>query len=306
MVEDDTAGDPMNDKKWVRRTVRQIRKALKKQGYHLSRSTVWRLLKQLGYALRSNCKRFTGADQPERDRQLRYIGRVKQLFVAAGYPVISVDTKKKELIGNFKNAGRLWRQQADEVNVHDFRQEAVAKAVPYGIYDLVHNQGYVYVGTSADTAEFAVEAIVRWWTDPGRPRFAKEDKVLILCDAGGSNGYRLRLWKHQLQTRLADALGVEVMVCHYPTGASKWNPIEHRLFSYISLNWAGQPLRSLQLMLNYIRGTTTETGLKVKAFLVDQVFEKGRQISTQEMARLNLLRRRVCPKWNYVIRPRSA
>jgi len=304
VVEDDTAGDPMNDKKWVRRTVRQIRKALKKQGYNLSRSTVWRLLKQWGYALHSNRKRFTGADQPERDRQLRYIRRVKQLFVAAGYPVISVDTKKKELIGNFKNGGRLWRQQADEVNVHDFRQEAVAKAVPYGIYDLVHNQGYVYVGTSADTAEFAVEAIVRWWTDPQRPRFAREDKVLILCDAGGSNGYRLRLWKHQLQTRLADALGVEVMVCHYPTGASKWNPIEHRLFSYISLNWAGQPLRSLQLMLNYIRGTTTETGLTVKAFLVEGVFEKGRHISTKEMARLNLLRRPVCPHWNYVIRPR--
>lgn len=296
----------MNDKKWVRRTVRQIRKVLKKQGYHLSRSTVWRLLKQLGYALRSNYKRFTGADQPERDRQLRYIRRVKGLFVAAGYPVISVDTKKKELIGNFKNGGRVWRHHPDEVNVHDFRQDAVAKAVPYGIYDLVHNQGYVYVGTSADTAEFAVEAILRWWTDPDRPRFAKEDKVLILCDAGGSNGYRLRLWKQQLQTRLADALGVEVMVCHYPTGASKWNPIEHRLFSYISLNWAGQPLRSLQLMLNYIRGTTTETGLQVKSFLIERLFEKGRKISAQEMARLNLVRRRVCPQWNYVIRPRPA
>jgi Rhodopirellula transposase DDE domain len=306
LVEDETAGDPMTDKKWVRRTVRQIRKALKKQGYQLSRSTVWRLLKQLGYRLRANRKRFTGTDQPQRDRQMRYISRVKRLFMAAGYPVISVDTKKKELIGNFKNAGRVWRQQAEEVNAHDFRQAAVAKAVPYGLYDLRHNQGYVYVGTSADTAEFAVEAIVRWWTDPQRPRFAREDQLLILCDAGGSNGYRLRLWKQQLQTRLADALGLTVMVCHYPTGASKWNPIEHRLFSYISLNWAGQPLRSLQTMLNYIRGTTTATGLKVKAYLVEQVFAKGRKISTQEMARLNLVRRRVCPHWNYVIRPRLA
>jgi hypothetical protein len=296
----------MTDKKWVRRTVRQIRKALKKQGEQLSRSTVWRLLKQLGYALRSNHKRFTGADHPERDRQLRYIERVKRLFMRAGCPVISVDTKKKELIGNFKNAGRRWRQQADEVNAHDFRQDAVARAVPYGLYDLTHNQGYVYVGTSADTAEFAVEAIVRWWHDPDRPRFAREDTLLILADAGGSNGYRLRLWKQQLQTRLADALGLAVMVCHYPTGASKWNPIEHRLFSYISLNWAGQPLRSLETMLNYIRGTTTKTGLRVKAFLIEQVFEKGRKISTSEMASLNLVRRRICPAWNYIISPRLA
>lgn len=296
----------MTDKKWVRRTVRQIRKALKKQGERLSRSTVWRLLKQLGYALRSNYKRFTGAGHPERDRQLRYIERVKRLFMRAGYPVISVDTKKKELIGNFKNAGRCWRQQADEVNAHDFRQEAMARAVPYGLYDLTHNQGYVYVGTSADTAEFAVEAIVRWWHDPERPRFAREDKVLILADAGDSNGYRLRLWKQQLQTRLADALGLEVMVCHYPTGASKWNPIEHRLFSYISLNWAGQPLRSLETMLNYIRGTSTKTGLQVKAFLIEQVFEKGRKISNSEMDSLHLGRRRICPAWNYIIRPRLA
>jgi hypothetical protein len=304
VVEDDTAGDPMTDKKWMRRTVRQIRKALNKQGYALSRSTVWRLLKQLGYRLRANCKRFTGADHPDRDRQLRYIARVKRLFLAAGYPVISVDTKKKELIGNFKNGGRLWRRQADEVNVHDFGQDASAKAVPYGIYDLLHNLGYLYVGTSADTAEFAVEAIRRWWLDPDRPRFCREDKVLILCDAGGSNGYRLRLWKQQLQSQLADALGLEVMVCHYPTGASKWNPIEHRLFSYISLNWAGQPLRTLPTMLNYIRGTTTETGLKVKAFLIEREFEKGRKISAQQMASLDLVRRPVCPAWNYLIRPR--
>lgn len=296
----------MSDKKWVRRTVRQMRKALKKQGYELSRSTVWRLLKKLNYELRANRKRFTGPPHPERDRQMRYIARVKRLFLAGGYPVISVDTKKKELIGNFKNPGRSWGRAPDEVNAHEFSQDALAKAVPYGLYDLAHNLGYVYVGTSADTPEFAVEAIVRWWTDDTRPRFAREDKLLILCDAGGSNGYRPYLWKQQLQERLADQLGIEVMVCHYPTGASKWNPVEHRLFSYISLNWAGKPLRTLEIMLGYIRDTTTEVGLKVKAFLIERTFEKGIKVSPEQRASLNLVRRRICPAWNYIIKPRPA
>jgi len=296
----------MSDKQWVRCTVRQMRKRLKKKGYELSRSTVWRLLKQLNYSLRANRKAFTGPPHPDRDRQFSYIRRVKNLFMAAGHPVISVDTKKKELIGNFKNPGRTWGRQAELVNVHDFPSDALCRAVPYGIYDLKHNLGYIYVGTSADTAQFAVEALVRWWQQPDRPTFPNEDKLLILCDGGGSNGYRLRLWKQQLQERLADQLGLEVMVCHYPTGASKWNPIERRLFSYISLNWAGKPLRSLETMLGYIRDTTTETGLKVKAFLVNQVFKKKIKVLDQEMATLNLVRRKVCPNWNYVIKPRYA
>lgn len=293
----------MSEKKWLRRTVRQIRGALKKQGYGLSRSTVWRLLKKLNYSLHANRKRFTGSPHPSRDQQMRYIARVKQLFLAAGHPVISVDTKKKELIGNFKNPGRIWGRQPEEVNAHDFAQAATAKAVPYGLYDLVHNEGYVYVGTSADTAELAVEAIVRWWTDPDRPRFRDESKVLILCDAGGSNGYRSRLWKQQLQARLADQLGLEVMVCHYPTGASKWNPVEHRLFSYISLNWAGKPLRTLETMLGYIRETTTETDLKVKAFLLEREFAKGIKVPDAVMDSLNLVPRPICPYWNYIIGP---
>jgi hypothetical protein len=231
---------------------------------------------------------------------------VKRLFQARGHPIISVDAKKKELIGNFKNAGRAWGQHDTVVNVHDFLGDALGRAVPYGIYDLQHNQGYVYVGTSADTSEFAVEAIYRWWTDPDRPTFPDESRLLILSDAGGSDGCRFRLWKQQLQVQLADRLGIEVMVCHYPTGASKWNPIEHRLFSYISLNWAGQPLRSLDKMLGYIRGTTTTAGLTVKAFLLDRVYEKGIKISDQEMKALNLHRRRICPTWNYVIKPRGA
>ena len=268
--------------------------------------TVRRLLKTSGYSLKANRKRRTGPPHPDRGRQFRYIQRVKRLFLTAGRPVISVDAKKKELIGDFKNPGRAWCQQAEQVNVHDFRQDAVGRAVPYGIYDLRHNEGYVVVGTSAETSEFAVDAICSWWEDETRPSFPDESKLLILSDAGGSDGCRYRLWKKQLQERLADRLGIEVMVCHYPTGASKWNPIEHRLFSYISLNWAGQPLRSFETMLAYIRGTKTEAGLIVKALLIDRVYETGIKVSAREIKALNLQRRRVCPNWNYILKPRSA
>ncbi len=296
----------MGGQKWVRRSLSQLRTALQGQRYHISRTTIRRLLKKLGYSLKANRKRFTGPPHPDRDRQFRYIERGKKLFLAAGHPVVSVDAKKKELIGNFKNPGPTWCRQADEVNAHDFRQDAIARAVPYGSYDLKHNWGYVYVGTSAETSAFAVDAICMWWQDQDRPTFPDESKLLILSDAGGSDGCRFRLWKKQLQERLADRLGIEVMVCHYPTGASKWNPIEHRLFSYISLNWAGKPLRSIGLMLGYIRDTTTKTGLKVKAFLVDREYKKGVKVSDKEMAALNLVRRSICPNWNYLIRPRCA
>jgi transposase len=305
LLADETAGDPMSERKWLRRTVRYLKKRLKKAGYLLSRSTVWRLLKELGYTLQGNRKAESGPPHPDRDRQFRYIQRVKKLFAQAGHPVISVDSKKKELIGNFNNPGRRWKRQAERVKVHDFRPKGGIRAVPYGIYDLVHNRGFVYIGISADTAEFAVEALVRWWQLPDRPTFADETKLLILCDGGGSNGYRLRLWKQQLQQRLADQLGLAVMVCHYPTGASKWNPIEHRLFSYISLNWAGQPLRSLKKMLALIGDPVTETGLRVKAFLLEGEFKTKIKVSDRQMAALNLPRRKLCPNWNYMIKPRS-
>jgi len=266
--------------------------------------TIGRLLKGLDYSLKSNRKRFTGPPHPDRDRQFRYIRRVTQLFLAAGHPVISVDGKKKELIGNFANAGQAWCREPEEVNVHDFRQDAVGRAAPYGIYDLRHNLGCVAVGTSAETPQFTVDAIAWWWTLDDRPHFPNEEKMLILCDAGGGNGYRPRLWKKQIQEQLADRFGIEVMVCHYPTGASKWNPVEYRLFSPISLNWAGKPLRSFDIMLAYIQGTTTATGLEVKACLLDQEYETGIKVSNKEMAALNLVRRRVCPNWNYVIKPR--
>ena len=300
------AGDPMSEKKWTRSSLRQLSKALVKDGYQIGRMTVRRLLKKLGYSLKANRKQHSGPPHPDQDCQFRYIRRVKQLFLANGHPVISVDAKKKELIGDFKNPGQAWCQQAEEVNVHDFPQDAVGRAVPYGIYDLCHNEGYVYVGNSPDTSEFAVDAICQWWEAEDRPTFPDESKLLILSDAGGSDGCRFRLWKKLLQEKLADRLGIEVMVCHYPTGASKWNPIEHRLFSYISMNWAGKPLRSFEKMLGYIRGTTTEAGLKVKAFLIDRVYEKGIKVSNQEMKALNLQRRRVCPTWNYTIKPRCA
>jgi Rhodopirellula transposase DDE domain len=252
LVAGETAGDPMSGKKWLRRDLRQLSRALHKGGVTVSHVTVRRLLKQQNYSLKSNRKEHSESSE-ERDLQFRYIERVKRLFIRAGHPVISVDAKKKELIGNFNNPGQSWKREPEKVDTHNFPSDAIAKATPYGIYDVLHNLGYVYVGISADTPEFAVDAIHRWWQRRDRPRFAHENKLLILCDAGGSNGYRKRNWKNQLQRTLVDPYNLEVMVCHYPTGTSKWNPIEHRLFSFISLNWAGVPLRSLKIMLNLIR-----------------------------------------------------
>jgi len=304
VIDDEIAGDPMSDRKWVRQSLAYLAQALAKRSYRIGPTTVRRLLKKLDYGLFGNRQSLTPR-HPDRGRQFRFIRRVRKLFMATGYPVISVDTKKKELIGNFKNAGRDWSQAPIKVNAHDFGSEAVGRAAPYGIYDLAHNQGYVYVGTSCDTPAFAAYAISQWWQDPQRPRFANEDKLLILCDAGGSNNCRYWQWKIQVQQQLADQLGIEVMICHYPTGASKWNPIEHRLFSEISKNWAGKPLRTFQTMLNYIQDTTTETGLTVKAFLVERVFEKGLKYVMQERENLNLQRCRTCPTWNYIIKPHA-
>jgi hypothetical protein len=215
-----------------------------------------------------------------------------------------LDAKKKELIGNFKNAGQCWCQEAEAVNDHDFESEAIGKAVPYGLYDVNHNRGYVYVGQSADTAEFAVDVTARWWQDFGQQDFPNAPRLLALCDSGGSNGYRLRLWKVQLQEQLADHLGLEVTVCHYPTGTSKWNPVEHRLFGPISVNWAGKPLRTFETMLAYIRGTTTEAGLQVQAFLVEKIYARGTKVTDEVLQTLNLERHVTCPNWNYTIRPR--
>jgi hypothetical protein len=305
IVEPETAGNPMNDQKWVRSSLRHLSKALGEQGHFVCAKTVGRLLKKLNYSLKANVKRLAGTQHPDRNTQFEYIETQKKQFLANGWPAISIDAKKKELIGNFKNAGQSWCLQAEHVNDHDFKLDAIGKAVPYGIYDLNHNRGYVYVGQSADTAEFAVDIIERWWQEIGQHAFPGVSRLLILCDSGGSNGYRLRLWKVRLQEQLADRLGLEITVCHYPTGASKWNPIEHRLFGPISINWAGKPLRSFETMLALIRGTTTQTGLQVAAFLVEQTYQRGTKITDEIMNSLNLDRHATCPNWNYTLRPRS-
>ena len=304
-MEGETAGDPMSEQKWVRSSLRQLSADLKGTGHPASPPTVARLLDKLGYALHVNAKKVeAGAAHAERNEQFAYIAAQRQAFQAAGLPIISVDTKKKELIGNFKNDGRAWSREAEAVNVHDFPHDALGRAVPYGIYDVTRNRGTMYVGSSGDTPEFAVDAIARWWESEGHPTFPHAADLLILADGGGSNGWQPRLWKQQLQARLSDPLCLTVTVCHYPTGCSKWNPIEHRLFSHISLNWAGKPLRTWETMLAYIRGTTTTTGLKVRAFLQDGVYKTGQKVSDAEMKALNLERHAACPNWNYTIRPR--
>lgn len=304
LVVPETAGDPMSEQKWVRSSLRHLSKRLEHLGHLASPPTVGRLLRKLGYSLRVNVKKqeANGA-HPERQQQFEVLESQKGIFQMAGWPIISVDTKKKELIGNFKNAGQAWCQEAEAVNVHDFPHDALVRAVPYGIYEVNGNRGSVYVGSSADTPEFAVAAIARWWEEEGRRRFPQAKKLLILADAGGSNGCRPRSFKQHLQEQVSDRYGLTVTVCHYPTGCSKWNPIEHRLFSQISLNWAGKPLRSLDTMLNAMRGTVTSTGLRVRAALLDGTYAKGQKVSDAQMQQLNIEHDSVCSQWNYTIRP---
>jgi hypothetical protein len=307
LVAPETAGDPMGGPKWVRSSLRTLSARLTAAGHPVSPPTVGRLLKNLKYALHVNAKKSeASAAHPDRAAQFDYIAQQRAAFTAAGRPIISVDTKKKELIGNFKNGGRAWSRAAEVVNVHDFLQQGLGRAVPYGVYDVTHNRGTVYVGSSGDTAQFAVDALAQWWQTTGRRSFPQADHLLILADGGGSNGSRSRLWKQQLQEQLCDARGLTVTVCHYPTGCSKWNPIEHRLFGPISLNWAGVPLRTWETMLALIRGTTTTTGLAVQAVRCEGVYDTGRRVSAAEMAALNLTPHDVCPSWNYTLRPRSA
>ena len=306
LVEPVTVGDPMSAQKWVRASLRSLSRRLGAAGHPASPPTVRRLLDAQGYRLHANTKQLeAGAAHPDRDQQFQYITEQRQAFGAAGCPQLSVDTKKKELIGRFKNAGRVWSSAAAAVNAHDFRQDALGRAVPYGIYDLTHNRGTVYVGQSADTPRFAVDMLARWWGDEGQAAFPQATALLILADGGGSNGCRPRRWKQQLQEQVSDRLGLTVTVCHYPTGCSKWNPIEHRLFSQISLNWAGKPLRTWDTLLGCIGETTTTTGLTVEASLLEGVYVTGQSVSDAEMKALLLERHDVCPAWNYTLRPRS-
>jgi hypothetical protein len=301
----EVAGDPMGEQKWVRSSLRQLSKRLKEEGYPASTGTVRRLLKAMDFSLKANKRKQGRFGCPERDAQFQYIASLRQRFTAAGLPIISVDTKKKELIGEFRNPGRVWCRQADEVDEHGFPSAAKCIAVPFGVYDVTKNAGYVIVGLSHNTPEFAVSTIARWWEDEGCIAYPGAEKLLILADGGGSNGSRLAAWKMNLQEKLCDRFCLRVTVCHYPPGCSKWNPVEHRLFSQISINWAGKPLRTLEIMLGHIRGTTTETGLRVKAQLDEGFYRKGQKVSRKELGRIKLQPHAVCPGWNYTISPRQ-
>jgi hypothetical protein len=304
LVENDVAGDPMGETRWVRASLHRLSEQLAERGHHASTTTVRRLLVKMGFAMRGNRRRQVHSKDPERDEQFRYIASQREKFKAAGLPVISVDTKKKELIGNFRNAGKAWCREAEEVDEHDFPSGAECRAVPFGVYDLARNRGHVGVGVSNNTPEFAVNAIAGWWREEGSLLYQGAEELLVLADGGGGNGSRARAWKWNLQVEVCDAFGLTVTVCHYPPGCSKWNPVEHRLFSQVSRNWAGKPLRTLDIMLACIRGTTTATGLKVTARLDERVYRKGQKVTREEMDGLRVRRHDTCPAWNYTISPR--
>lgn len=293
----------MGQTKFVRRGLTTLADELESLGFSACPNTAARLLRAQAYSPRINIKRFTGPDHPDRDRQFGNIQEWIAIFEQLGQPILSVDAKKKELIGNFRNAGAAWCREPEKVNVYDFLSDAECRAIPYGIYDVLAGTGHICVGTSADTSAFAVEAIGAWWTAYGQTSYPGADELLILADGGGSNGHRRRLWKTSLQQRIADRYGLQVTVCHYPTGASKWNPIGHRLFGPVSVNWSGQPLRGLETLLGWVRGTEVG-GVGVTASLDEASYPSGIKVSPAEMASLSLERHEVCPAWNYTISPR--
>jgi hypothetical protein len=306
VVDQEVAGSPQEEQRWVCQSLSKIQAALEEQSdVLLSRETIRGLLHDQKIRPKSNVKRLHPKPHPERDQQFAYLNSQRAAFKKAGRPCLSVDTKKKELIGNFFNHGRQWCREATAVNTHDFPSYAAGRAVPYGLYDVTHNLGYIAVGQSADTPELAVDALLWWWLEFGSVRYPTAPELLILADGGGSNGYRSRLWKQQLQVKLADDLGLAVTVCHYPTGASKWNPIEHRLFSQVSRTWAATPLTSYDVVLDGLRSTTTSTGLRVEATLFDAPYKKGLTVTDEEMESLLIEKHTVCPQWNYTIRPRK-
>jgi len=305
LIEDEVAGDPQSSKRWIRKSLSKLKGGLLKKGYLLGRDTIRRLLHRQDIRPKGNHKRLVAKPHPDRDTQFQYIQQERKIFQKLGFPTISVDTKKKELIGLFHKSGQVWCEQAQSVYMHDFPKDAQGQAVPYGIYDLLANRGYVCVGQSAETPEFAVDAIVRWWKIVGCKQYPQAPELLILADGGGANGSRPRKWKQQLQTKLVDAFGLTVTVCHYPTGASKWNPVEHRLFSEISKTWAGTPLTSFEVLLDGIRSTTTEAELQVRAVRIKKTYEKGLKVSDEEMKTLLIEKHATCPDWNYTIRPRK-
>jgi Rhodopirellula transposase DDE domain len=309
ILRDEVAGDPVDGTRWTRKTTQSISEELFEHGIEVSANTVGRLLHEMDFSLKTNRKNIESGfkhkpgDRARRNRQFMVIAGKRRRFETADLPIISVDGKKRELIGNFKNGGRTWRRKARPVKDHDFPSDAEGVALPYGIYDVRCNSGHVVVGTSRETAEFAVDAIEHWWRRYGSKHHPGATELLILADSGGANSPRCKLWKCALQQKLCNTHGLRVTVCHYPPGASKWNPIEHRLFSEISKNWQGVPLETYDVALNYISTTQTKTGLTVSTTLNSKIYEKGREAAEDEMKLLNLRANTTLPEWNYTIKP---
>ncbi len=319
LMEYETAGDPISGLKWTRKTTEKVSQELASEGINVSKATVGRILKQLDFSLKTNSKKISNGGKPvikedeeKRDQQFKYINRIRQIFCKKNMSAISGDSKKKELIGNFKNPGTRYKRMADLTNDHDFLTYALGKAALYGIYDHVQNSAFVSIGmflkkestmTSSDTPQFAVESIERWLVNDGKKTYPNLKWLLILVDAGGSNGYRVKMWKVGLQNIICNKYGIKVTVCHYPPGASKWNPIEHRLFSEISKNWQATPLIDFETVLKYTKTTKTETGLKVDAMLVEKQYQKGIKASDDQLKSLNIKHHKINPAWNYTIFP---
>jgi hypothetical protein len=306
LVDPVTRGDPMSLLRWTCKSAAKLAAALRAQGHAVSERTVNRLLHALGYSLQSNRKTLEGCHHPDRDAQFQYINRRAKVFQNQGQPVISVDTKKKELVGQYRNGGQEWHLQGqpEEVNVHDFPDKVLGKIIPYGVYDEATNTGWVSVGVDHDTAEFAVETVRRWWRHMGSEVSPKAKRILITADGGGSNGSRCRLWKVELQ-RFADESGLGISVCHFPPGTSKWNKIEHRMFCHITENWRGRPLVSREVVVNLIGHTTTKTGLTMRSELDENIYPTGREVTDQQMESLAIKRDKFHGEWNYTIRPKT-
>ena len=304
LVEPVTCGNPESSLRWTCKSLRQLESELKKQGHIVSHTSIGDLLKNMGYSLQGNRKTLEGTSHPDRNAQFEYINTIAEEAISNGQPVISVDTKKKELVGQYKNGGKEWRPQGDpeKVNVYDFVDKELGRANPYGVYDLANNTGWVSVGTDHDTASFAVATIRRWWFAMGAPLYKDAKELVIMADGGGSNGSRVRLWKLELQ-KLSDELGIPIRVSHFPPGTSKWNKIEHRLFSHISMNWRGQPLISHEVIVNLIAATTTQKGLKVRASIDSKLYPKGIKVTDEEFTAIRIQRDDFHGEWNYSIIP---
>lgn len=306
LIEGDVAGDPMGQRSnWCRRSTHSLSADLKDSGIAACPNSVGKTLKDMNISLRCCRKSISETNHPDRDQQFQIIAATRKRFADHGHPIISIDTKKRELVGNFSNKGRCYRRQATETLVHDFRSDAIGVAIPYGVYDVLNNRAMVIVGTSYDTPEFAVDSVRIWLEQEGFAHYGTIRELLILADSGGSNGASPRMWKHELYHRICRELGIGITVCHYPSGASKWNPVEHRLFGPLTRNWAGEPLRSYEVILGFINSTHTKTGLTVRGALNDKVYERGRKVCQSAMRALPISFGQQLPRWNYTIEARN-